>query len=223
MTLIQYLLATLPGIIICFYVIRSDKFEKEPMGALLLAFIIGTLMIVPVILLSNLFEQEKSNLVSIFFNCFISIALIEEGLKLLIVLVLFYNRPFFNEPFDGIIYTVMLGMGFATAENLLFAGKHPSLFYIQRAFTTEIAHGAFSIILGYFVGQAKFSLKAKQGKLLSAGLLITVLLHGTYDLFLSIGSFKFVILFSLLVLFLSICLAYRFILIQVEKPPVRLD
>ena len=221
MTIIQYILAVLPGLVICLYVIRSDKFEKEPMSALLIAFILGTLMIAPVILLSNILEHSSTNLLPTLYNCFISIALVEEGIKLLIILLLFYNRAFFNEPFDGIIYTVMLGMGFATAENLLFAGRHPSLFYIQRAFTTEVAHGAFSIILGYFIGQAKFSTtKKSQIRYLLGGLLTSVLLHGTYDLFLTLSSFSYVMVFALLVLLFSITLAYRFILIQVEKPPV---
>lgn len=221
MTIIQYILAILPGLVICLYVVRSDKFEKEPMSALLIAFIIGTLMIAPVILLSNTLEYTSTKLLPTLYNCFISIALVEEGIKLLIILILFYNRSFFNEPFDGIIYTVMLGMGFATAENLLFAGRYPSLFYIQRAFTTEIAHGAFSIILGYFIGQAKFSsLKKSQIRNLAGGLLISVLLHGTYDLFLSLSNISYVMIFALFVLLFSITLAYRFILIQIEKPPV---
>ena len=191
------------------------------MSALLIAFIIGTLMIAPVILISNILEYNSTKLLPTLYNCFVSIALVEEGIKLLIILLLFYNRSFFNEPFDGIIYTVMLGMGFATAENLLFAGRHPSLFYIQRAFTTEVAHGAFSIILGYFIGQAKFSLtKKSQIRYLIAGLLTSVLLHGTYDLFLTLSSFSYVMIFALIVLLFSISLAYRFILIQVEKPPI---
>ncbi|MBK7649981.1 MAG: PrsW family intramembrane metalloprotease [Flammeovirgaceae bacterium] len=31
-----------------------------------------------------------------------------------------YNNKHFNEPFDGIVYSVMVGMGFATFENILY-------------------------------------------------------------------------------------------------------
>jgi RsiW-degrading membrane proteinase PrsW (M82 family) len=217
MTLTQYILAILPGLIICFYIIRSDKFEKEPMGALLLSFILGTLLIIPVIVLGGLLEINSPKILATLFNCFIPVALVEEGLKLSIIL---YKQPFFNEPFDGIIYAVMVGMGFATAENLIFAGNHPSAFYIQRAFTTEIAHGTFSIILGYFVGQSKFSkTKKARKKSLMLGLLFCTLLHGMYDLFLILSSLRFTLLFALIILLGSIVLAYQFILIQVEKPP----
>lgn len=220
MTLTQYILAILPGLIICLYIIRSDKFEKEPMGALLLSFILGTLLIIPVIGLGGLLEISSPKILATLFNCFISVALVEEGLKLSIILLLFYQQPFFNEPFDGIIYAVMVGMGFATAENLIFAGNHPSAFYIQRAFTTEIAHGAFSIILGYFVGQSKFSkTKKARKKSLVLGLLFCTLLHGMYDLFLILSTLRFTLLFALMTLLGSIILAYQFILIQVEKPP----
>ena len=178
-------------------------------------------MIIPVIAASTFLEIQSDNLVALLYNCFISVALIEEGIKLLLLLLLFYNRPYFNEAFDGIIYTVMLGMGFATAENLLFVGENSPVFYLQRAFTTETAHGAFSIILGYFIGQAKFS-SCKKSALSSLvfGLVISTLLHGTYDLFLAISGVNQAMLYALIILIGSILIAYRFILIQVEKPPV---
>ncbi len=220
MTLIQYILAILPGIFICLYVIRSDKYEPEPMSALLLSFVLGTLLIIPAVALGRLIAWNSSSIVQTFYQCFIQVAFIEEGLKLILLLLLFYKRPYFNEPLDGIIYAVMIGMGFATAENLLFAGKHPWFFYVQRACTAQLAHAAFSIIQGFYIGQARFAAnKPKRNRYLLIAWVTSWALHGAYDLFLQISPLTWVTLFSIIILIISAVLAFRFIHIQAAKPP----
>ena len=54
-----------------------------------------------------------------FVNAFFIVAFIEEFSKY--VIVRYYNQPKkgFNEPFDGIIYAVMVSMGFAAVENIM--------------------------------------------------------------------------------------------------------
>ena len=223
MTLIQYILAILPAIFICLYVIRSDKYEPEPLSALLFSFVLGALLIIPTVALGRLIAWNSSTVGQTFYQCFVQVAFVEEGLKLALLLLLFYKRPFFNEPLDGIIYAVMIGMGFATAENLLFAGKHPWFFYVQRACTAQLAHGAFSIIQGFYVGQARFAAnKHKRYRYLIIAFITSCTLHGSYDLFLQLSPLNWVTLFSIIILFISAILAYRFIHIQAAKPPVKL-
>lgn len=219
MPLIQYILAILPGFVICFYVIKSDRYDPEPMGALLLSFILGTLLILPAILLGKLLYVDSNYFPYAVSNSFISIALVEEGLKLALLITLFYNRSFFNEPFDGIIYSVMIGMGFATAENLLFAGQYNWDFFIQRAFTTELAHGAFSIIMGYYVGKSKAKPAYLRRRFILIALLSSSVLHGIYDFFLMQHSFENLYIFSIICLGVSSIIAFRFIQIQMHEPP----
>lgn len=189
------------------------------MGALLLSFILGTLLILPAILLGKLLYIDSTSIIPSLVNSFVSISLVEEGLKLSLLLILFYNRPFFNEPFDGIIYAVMIGMGFATAENLLFAGQYNWNFFIQRAFTTELAHGAFSIIMGYYVGKSKAKPLQLKRRYIALALLSSLTLHGIYDFFLMQHSTDYLYLCSLICLGISSIIAFRFISIQMHEPP----
>ena len=53
---------------------------------------------------------------------FFVVGLGEELLKYLVVILYAFRKPSFNEPFDGIVYAVMVSLGFAALENI-FAGR----------------------------------------------------------------------------------------------------
>ena len=92
----------------------------------------------------------------------------------------------FNEPFDGIVYAVMVSMGFAALENILYTFQYGFGVGVTRAFTAVPAHATFVIIImGYFMGKAKFSNNRIKFNLL--GLLFAILFHGSYDFFLFIN------------------------------------
>ena len=91
----------------------------------------------------------------------------------------------FNEPFDGIVYAVMVSMGFAALENILYTFQYGYGVGVTRAFTAVPAHATFGIIMGYFMGKAKFS--KNRIKLNLLGLLLATLFHGSYDFFLFIN------------------------------------
>ncbi len=89
----------------------------------------------------------------------------------------------------------MVSMGFACTENIMYVLDGGYETAILRAFTAVPAHATFGILMGYFMGKAKFS--NNRFKLNMAGLLLAVLFHGAYDFFLfirfipgiSIGAF----------------------------------
>jgi len=54
---------------------------------------------------------------TLWFKAFIGVALTEEMLKFLVVYFLYFKQPFFDEPMDGIVYCVLVGMGFVSVEN----------------------------------------------------------------------------------------------------------
>src|SRR5262249_2889327 len=49
-----------------------------------------------------------------------SVGVIEEGCKFLIMIVFIWRWPEFDERFDGILYSVAVGLGFAAYENLYY-------------------------------------------------------------------------------------------------------
>ncbi len=204
MTPLLTILAVLPGLLIAFFIYRMDKFEKESPLHLGLCFLGGMLMTVPAIYLEKwggiLGWEYSAHIGLIFMYALLIVGVSEELVKYVLLVIYPYPRKFFNEPFDGIIYAVMIGMGFATLENLLYAGRLQSLdTTIIRAFTAVPAHAIFAIISGYYVGLSKFH-PEKKWAYLFIGLGWAILLHGLYDFFLIQPLIDFVRSFSLLLL-----------------------
>ncbi len=88
---------------------------------------------------------------------------------------------------DGIVYTVMVAMGFATAENFLYTYSNGGSAAIVRMFSAIPAHALFAIIMGYFLGKAKF-LHRHEAWYAVAGLLVASIFHGFYDYFITLNS-----------------------------------
>ena len=118
-----------------------------------------------------------------FFFAFVAVGFSEEGSKYLMLRAYAYRRKAFDEPLDGIIYGVMVSMGFATLENILYVTRHGFQTAILRAFLSVPAHACFGVIMGYYVGMAKFS-KTRARYYKRLGLLLAVLFHGAFDFFL---------------------------------------
>jgi protease PrsW len=81
------------------------------------------------------------------------------------------------------VYSVMVGMGFATVENIGYVYQHGINTALLRMFLSVPAHGTFAVLMGYFVGKAKF-LPEKRFYYLFLGVFWATFFHGTYDFFL---------------------------------------
>ena len=175
--------AIAPGLALAIYIYYRDKFEKEPMKILVMSFLFGILSAVPALILEIFIGVLPIIQQNVFLQAFFGIALIEEGCKMFFVLIFAYRKKVFNEPFDGITYAVMVSMGFATIENIFYVLEGGAQLAIMRAITAVPAHATFAIIMGYFLGLAKFT---HQHKLLywMLALACSTFLHGAYDYFL---------------------------------------
>ncbi|WP_299124470.1 PrsW family glutamic-type intramembrane protease [uncultured Winogradskyella sp.] len=185
------LLAVAPVFTIIIYIYFQDKYEKEPAGLLIASFLFGAIVSIIIVTILYLFTghfipiTDKFSVWQQFIQAFVVVALSEEFSKY--VIVKYFNQPkkAFNEPYDGIIYAVMVSMGFACTENIMYVLEGGYQTAILRAFTAVPAHATFGILMGYFMGKAKFS--NNRFKLNMAGLFLAVLFHGAYDFFLFIG------------------------------------
>ncbi|MBP7399539.1 MAG: PrsW family intramembrane metalloprotease [Chitinophagales bacterium] len=192
-TLALIAMAIGPAIAIMIYFYAKDKHEREPFGILLVSFLWGCFSVVPAIILESILPgiipgSGGSSVISVAIYTFVVIAFSEELSKFIFLRYYSYKKRSFNEPFDGIIYAVMVGMGFATVENLLYVFDSDTLGSAWstaglRALTAIPAHATFAAIMGYYVGLAKFSKTNEKGYLLQ-GLLLATVLHGFYDFFL---------------------------------------
>jgi RsiW-degrading membrane proteinase PrsW (M82 family) len=94
-----------------------------------------------------------------------------------------YRNQAFNEPFDGIIYSVMISMGFATLENIGYVLNYGFKTGLIRMFISVPSHAAFAVLIGYHVGLAKFDAH-NAIKHIVKGFLLAVFFHGAFDFFL---------------------------------------
>ena len=110
-----FALALAPGAAIMIYIYLRDKHEREPLGLLTISFLYGGLSTILTMFISwpinVLILTKEHDVAQQFFNAFFKVALVEEFSKFFFVrFILFYNKNF-NEPFDGIVYAIMVGMG----------------------------------------------------------------------------------------------------------------
>lgn len=221
MLFILFAISVAPGLAIILFIYMKDKYEKEPRSYLFKCFLMGVLSIIPAVILSLSFEGsltlESLNIPDQFIKAFFVVALAEEGAKFFFVRVFAYRNSNFNEPFDGIIYAVMVSMGFATAENILYVFSDGIGTGILRMFTAVPAHASFAIIMGYFLGLAKFSKNSSYLALL--GLSGAILFHGAYDFFLFTAFVPGMIGGALVSLVLGIVLSFWAIKIHQKSSP----
>jgi protease PrsW len=177
------LLSLSPVFIILFYIYFRDKYEKEPLGMLILSLIAGAIAVIPVMFIGQFLEFIKPSLGSTanaFYTSFIEAGLVEEGCKLLALYLLMWRDPNLNERFDGIVYAVFVSLGFAGVENILYVADGGAKIALIRAVTAVPAHALFGIRMGYYFGVARFYKEWRKPFLIRA-FIYPVILHGIYD------------------------------------------
>lgn len=213
-----------PGIALAVYIYYSDKWEPEPKALVIKSFFLGGLAVFPTSYFEGVFEtvfgletiwQEDAGGLwwQKVFYAFFGVALVEEACKFLFLKGFIYDRREFSEPFDGIVYGGIVGCGFATVENLFYVLPMGQETGILRMFTAVPGHAFEGMILGYFMGKAKFSLEPE--KELLKGLGLVVVLHGIYDTAVMSGSeWSFVFIFGMVILGLFLGLKAKKVLAQ---------
>lgn len=179
-------LAAAPGLAISIFIYWKDKFDREPKRLLIRSFFLGALSTIPAIILSLAgqvlgLDPGSDQLMWSLISCIVGIGLTEEGAKYFFVRYFAYRNKAFNEPFDGITYSVMVAMGFATLENFLYVFEYGIQTAVIRMFLSVPAHAVFGVIIGYYLGHQKCGTLKGAGP---AGLILASVLHGLFDFFL---------------------------------------
>ncbi len=218
------ILAILPGLLISWYIYRMDRHEREHRIHLIACFILGMLLTLPATRLeswSALLGINYPSSMELKLIASIMVVAIGEELGKALVLVLYpLHRPFFNEPIDGIVYAVMIGMGFATLENIFYATQFGLGTTILRAFTAVPAHALFSVIIGYFAGLAWLH-PERQARLLTQGLLIAIAFHAVYDFLVLQQYYDWLVILAVAGLWISIFFAQDLIRRHQDNSPFK--
>jgi protease PrsW len=220
-----FIASLLPGLAISAWIYAKDKYEKEPKSLLVWSFVWGCISTIPAMIGQMYFRglENPEHLLNITIFSFLVVGLTEELSKFLFLRFYAYPKEAFNEPIDGIVYAVMVGMGFATFENILYVfssdkGGWPTA--IGRAVTAVPAHAAFAVLMGAFVGLAKFT-PEKRDLYMWLGVSLAVFFHGLYDVFLLQKSYQGLMFLSIIALVLSIILSKRLIRKSQELSPFK--
>ena len=201
--------AIAPVFLVIIYIYIKDKYEKEPKRLMLIAFLLGAIVsIIITSLLYYVFDyilplDDHTSLLQLFIKAFFVVALTEEFSKYVIVRYFAQAR----KPFDGIVYAVMVSMGFAATENIVYVFESGFETALLRAITAIPAHATFGILMGYFMGKAKFS--NNKIVLNLTGLLLAVIFHGAYDFFLFIDFIPGIWIGAFVSLFIGILLSKK--------------
>lgn len=165
--------------LLCFFYLK-DKYNSEPFGMVFRSFIYGVLLVFPVLVIQFAF-QEEGLLTSPISQAFILAAFFEEFFKWFILFYIFYKHAEFNQHYDGIVYGVSIALGFATMENVFYLLAYGVDQAFYRAILPVSSHALFGVIMGYYLGKAKFTtLNRRKYKLIFLSFIIPWVLHGIY-------------------------------------------
>lgn len=190
------LLAVAPPIGLVIYFYLRDRYEPEPRGYVVAAFLYGPLVLVPALWLGpwvkGLVDPEwllLSGVEGRLYEDFFVAAAVEEGLKWVLFSVTILRWREFDEPMDGVVYGATMALGLAAVENLhyvLLCHGRPGCAALALALLRGVfsvpAHALFGASMGFFLGRAKFARhRWHRAYLVPLGLFVPWAFHGLYD------------------------------------------
>jgi RsiW-degrading membrane proteinase PrsW (M82 family) len=189
----DFLVSLVPGSVWLVAFLRKDRYEPEPRGLILRAFLYGVLAVPAALVLERQLDRVLGGAFGMealprWAHLLLLVAPIEELLKFAVVRLRFYPDREFNEPVDGIVYATTVAIGFSTLENALYmhwAGRGTLVF---RALASTLLHLGCSGLVGYALGRLKFS---KQPVSVARTLGFVIALHAGFDLLVTFGPGHF--------------------------------
>ena len=168
----------------------SEKEPKELLKKLTKGGIYAALLTIVISLFLPLISPaldatrtEVMNPVELLIYAFIGVALVEESCKYYFTHKYTYNNREFDYLFDMIVYATYVSLGFALLENLIYVITGGIYVGLLRAITAIPMHACTGVMMGHFLGEAKYNeinkKSAKKNKILA--LLVPILMHGAYD------------------------------------------
>jgi protease PrsW len=218
--LASLLAAVLPAPLLVSLVLAIDRYEPEPRRVLFLTFLYGA---TAAVLLAGVLNVAGFTFAAVTFGPAVGELLtvtvvapvVEETLKAVAVLVVFWRlRDQFNGVVDALVYSAMVGLGFAITENVFYYAE--ALLTGQTAFTAVVvvrgvfspfAHPLFTSMFGLGLAVAIESARARAlGPLV--GLVGAIFLHALWNASTFLGAgFFLVYLFVFVPLFGAVVVA----------------
>lgn len=169
------LIALLHALTLILFIYFIDRRRPEPKKILARGFLYGILSVVPALILETILEpilQGGPGILAL------NPALVEEACKGVALWMIIKDNKDFDEHIDAIVYAVCVGVGFAFAENIGYFIMYPESM-VMRMMTP--GHFIFAVLMGFFLGRAKFTMGKRQKKFLALAFIAPVAAHWFWD------------------------------------------
>ena len=186
-TILILTVALLPAIALLYYIWKKDP-QKEPTSWLVKAVVWGIAICIPIAVIEAGIEavlfggSSPSTLLDTTLMAFFVAAVPEEAGKLLVLWLLLRKNPYFDEHFDGIVYAVCVGLGFAAIENVFYVFDNSDDWLsvaVMRSLLAVPGHYAYAVLMGYYYSVYYFVDRSPRTAVCI--LAVPVIAHGIYD------------------------------------------
>ena len=161
--------ASIPALIYATLVLRLDRYEVEPLRAVLACFTWGAVgailfSVAAGLLFQFALEEALGAEAAAVASVVIGAPLVEESFKGIAVLaVLIFARDEIDSTLDGLVYGALVGVGFAMTENILYFGQaylegglgEFGTLVFGRAVLGGLSHPAYTAITGAAIGWSR--------------------------------------------------------------------
>jgi RsiW-degrading membrane proteinase PrsW (M82 family) len=225
----------LPGFAWLYFFLKEDD-RPGPLRLIFLVFFSGALVTFAAIYLERLYADwihGAHTVANIFASVhgsqllalLLGLALIEELLKFGVAFASIHRHPRFDEALHAMMYMVVAGLGFATAENILFAMGQVREGITAGLVSADVLGGTVETIVLRFVGAtllhalasgligyywARGIMQGKEKHYLLAGVIIATVLHTAFNyLIIKYGNVE-IIYPSLILVIAGVIVLYDF-------------
>ena len=198
--------AIAPGLALFSYFYLRNQISAEPSRTLFHTFIYGAILTFPILFIQHVFMVENI-MQSSFINNVLFSSTIEEFFKWFILVMAIYQHVEFDDPYDGILYGASISLGFATVENILYLLTYGLDTAFLRAILPVSSHAIFGVVMGYYLGRAKFAQSENSRPLLFVALIAPIGLHMMYNGILALEKITIYFMVPFMLFLWWLCLA----------------
>lgn len=185
--------AIAPCLALFSYFYLRKQIHHDPSRSLLHTYIYGMILTFPIMFIQYVFEEEGV-FQSVFISDVVFTSGLEEFFKWLVLLVVVFSHVDFEDPYDGILFGASVSLGFATVENILYLLTFGVEEALIRALLPVSSHALFGVVMGYYLGRAKFVEQSSKNPMLFLSFFTAFGLHFVYNALVMTGSIRLYLL-----------------------------
>lgn len=207
--IIPLLLSPLLFLILALLAMKS--MEKKEFRLFAGSYFMGMISVIPMILviyiISNYWLSTFTSLRRIIFFSFIMVGFMAEIVKFLFLRFYYIPKDIITKPFDGILFSLMIALGFSTTVNIYFYQTwNLTSDTLAVTYVIPFANLLIGILMGFFVGMGKFRTQSLDS---FTGLSAAIFFHGFFVFNLISRDYLLLGLVSFGTLIIVIMLAFK--------------